>query len=402
MDIIKLVIIFLSIVIVMRFNKPLTISIGTGVIVTAILYLIKPMDMVTLTMKGVFSWDTIFLVLAFYSITFLSRMLEKRGHILLAEQSLSNLFNSRRINAMIAPFIIGLLPTVGAVLIACPIVNNACGDHLTTEEKCFVTSYYRHISEAFLPTYGAILLALKLTGIDMTAFVIAMIPMVIVLFLLGYIFYVRKIPKEIGLEMTISKFPDIKNLFISLWSLALTIILILAFKVPVYLAVIPVIVLSFYVNRFTWDEIKPMFKSAFEERLIFTTIIIMIFKEVIFHAGVIERLPGYFSLLQIPSVIIFSLIFFFGPLVAGAQTMIALALPLAYASIPNGGLALMILLMNILYISMQISPTHICLAVVVEDYGVSFIDLVKKSIPVLITFIIIISLYTYLLFFLGL
>lgn len=303
---------------------------------------------------------------------------------------------------MIAPFIIGLLPTVGAVLIACPIVNNACGDYLTTEEKCFVTSYYRHISEAFLPTYGAILLALKLTGIDMTAFVIAMIPMVIVLFLLGYLFYVRKIPKEIGLEMTISKFPDVKNLFISLWSLALTIILILVFKIPVYLAVIPVIILSLYVNRFTWDEIKPMFKSAFEERLIFTTIIIMIFKEVIFHAGVIERLPGYFSLLQVPSVLIFSLIFFFGPLVAGAQTMIALALPLAYASIPNGGLALMILLMNILYISMQISPTHICLAVVVEDYGVSFIDLVKKSIPVLITFIIIISLYSYLLFFLGL
>lgn len=402
MDIIKLGIIFLSIVIVMRFNKPLTISIGTGVIVTGILYLIKPMEMVSLTFKGIFSWDTIFLVLAFYSITFLSRMLEKRGHILLAEQSLSNLFNSRRVNAMIAPFIIGLLPTVGAVLIACPIVNNACGDYLTTEEKCFVTSYYRHISEAFLPTYGAILLALKLTGIDMTAFVIAMIPMVIVLFLLGYLFYVRKIPKEIGLEMTISKFPDVKNLFISLWSLALTIILILVFKIPVYLAVIPVIILSLYVNRFTWDEIKPMFKSAFEERLIFTTIIIMIFKEVIFHAGVIERLPGYFSLLQVPSVLIFSLIFFFGPLVAGAQTMIALALPLAYASIPNGGLALMILLMNILYISMQISPTHICLAVVVEDYGVSFIDLVKKSIPVLITFIIIISLYSYLLFFLGL
>lgn len=303
---------------------------------------------------------------------------------------------------MIAPFIIGLLPTVGAVLIACPIVNNACGDYLTTEEKCFVTSYYRHISEAFLPTYGAILLALKLTCIDMTAFVIAMIPMVIVLFLLGYLFYVRKIPKEIGLEMTISKFPDVKNLFISLWSLALTIILILVFKIPVYLAVIPVIILSLYVNRFTWDEIKPMFKSAFEERLIFTTIIIMIFKEVLFHTGVIERLPGYFSLLQIPSVLIFSLIFFFGPLVAGAQTMIALALPLAYASIPNGGLALMILLMNILYISMQISPTHICLAVVVEDYGVSFIDLVKKSIPVLIPFIIIISLYSYLLFFLGL
>lgn len=342
--------------------------------------------------------DTINLVLAFYSITFLQRMLEKRDHIILAEESLSNLFNSRRINAMIAPFIIGLLPTVGAVLIASPIVNNACGDYLSTEEKTFVTSYYRHISEAFLPTYGSILLALSLTGIDMTAFVLAMLPMVIILFLLGYLFYVRKIPKEIGLCTATDKNLDIKNLFISLWSLALTIVIILIFKIQVYIAVVPVILLSLYINRFTWAEMKPIFISAIEVRLILTTVMIMIFKEFIFHTGVIERLPGYFSLLPIPSIIIFGLIFLFGPLIAGSQTMIALALPLAYASIPNGGLALMIFLMSILYISMQVSPTHICLAVVVEDYGVSFIDLVGKSIPVLISFIIISSIYSYLLF----
>lgn len=400
MDIVKLIIIFFSMVIVMRFNKPLYISIGAGIIATGILYLIDPSKMLSLFSKGIFSKDTLSLVLAFYSITFLQRMLEKRDHIILAEQSLSNLFNSRRINAMIAPFIIGLLPSVGSVLIACPIVNNACGDYLNTEEKTFVTSYYRHISEAFLPTYGAILLALRLTGVDMTAFVLAMIPMVIILFILGFIFYVRKIPKVIGLDMAIDKISDVKNLFISLWSLGLSIALILIFKVQVHLAVIPVIILSFFANRFTINEIKPMFRSAIELKLILTTVTIMIFKEFIFYSGVIERLPSYFSALPIPPVIIFALIFFFGPLIAGSQTIIALGLPLAYASIPNGGLALLILLMNILYISMQISPTHICLGVVVENYGISFIKLVKKSIPVLICYIIISFAYSYLLFLL--
>ncbi|WP_206811597.1 hypothetical protein [Paradesulfitobacterium ferrireducens] len=50
--------------------------------------------------------------------------------------------------------------------------------------------------------YSSILLALSLTKVDMTAFVSGMLPLVILLFLLGYFFYVRKIPKEFCLEFT--------------------------------------------------------------------------------------------------------------------------------------------------------------------------------------------------------
>ena len=181
MDIIKLLVIFTSIVIVMRMNKPLYISVLLGSIVTFFLYRLNFEQLVYVLRNGIFGRTTVNLVLAFYSITFLQRMLEKRGHLLLAEKSLTNLFNSRRINAMIAPFVIGLLPSAGAVLIASPIVDNAAGEFLSKEEKTFVTSFYRHISEAFLPTYASILLAINLSGVDMTQFVIFMIPMAIVL-----------------------------------------------------------------------------------------------------------------------------------------------------------------------------------------------------------------------------
>ena len=398
MDIVKLLIIFACIMIVVKFNKPLYISIAAGVAATIILYRINPLTSLRLITNGTFKKDTIYLVLAFYSITFLQRMLEKRGHIMLAEEALSNLFNSRRVNAMVAPFIIGLLPSAGAVLIAAPIVDNAGGNDVTKEEKTFMTSYFRHISESFLPTYSSVLLALNLSGIDMTAFVLGMLPMVIVLFYLGYFFYVRKIPKSAGMPKSNDKPQAIKNLLISLWSIALSIIIILVFKIPVHLAVIPVIVLSIILNKFSFKEIQPMFISAIETKLIITTIVIMIFKEILTFTGIIERLPAYFSVLPVPSVVIFALIFFFGTLVAGAQAMIALAMPLAFATIPNGGVALMILLMCMLYISMQISPTHICLAIVTEHYGTSFIDLVKKTMPVVITFVLISSLYSYLIY----
>ena len=129
-------------------------SILVGAIISIILYRISPINSIQLAYKSCTSRDTISLVLAFYTITYVQRMMERRGHLLLAERSLDNIFNSRRINAMIAPFVIGLLPSAGAVLIAAPIVQNASGDYLNREEQTFVTSYYRHISEAFLPTYS--------------------------------------------------------------------------------------------------------------------------------------------------------------------------------------------------------------------------------------------------------
>ena len=395
MDILKLLLIFTCIVAIMKANKPLYLSIIAGIIGTIILYKINPFQGAKLVINGAISRQTIDLVLAFYFITFLQRMMEKRGHLMLAEKSLSNLFNSRRVNAMAAPFIIGLLPSAGAVLIASPIVDNAGGDYISKEEKTFITSYFRHISESFLPTYSSILLAINLANIDMTAFVLGMLPMVVVLFLLGYFFYVRRIPKETGLERSNDKMKDIKNLIIALWPIALTITIILTLRIAVHLAVIPVIILSFILNKFNFKEIKPMFVSAIESKLIVTTIVIMSFKEVLTFTGVIERLPDYFKVLPIPSVIIFSLIFFLGTLVAGSQAMIALALPLAYATMPNGGLSLMILLMCMTYIAMQVSPTHICLAIVTEHYGTSFINLVKKTMPILIFFVIISSLYSY-------
>ena len=400
LDIIKLIVIFTGIVFFIKLKKPLYISILVGAVISVILYRIPIITSLQLAFKSCTSKDTISLVLAFYTITYVQRMMEKRGHLLLAEKSLDNIFNSRRINAMIAPFVIGLLPSAGAVLIAAPIVQNASGDYLTREEQTFVTSYYRHISEAFLPTYSSILLALDLSGVDMTKFVVGMLPMVAILFILGYVFYVRKIPKSNGISQSKDKKDDIINLIISLWPIAVTITIILTLKIPVYMAVIPVIIVSAILNKFSVDELIPMVKTAFETKLIVSTVMIMIFKELLTFTGVIGRLPEYFEKLPIHPAIIFSLIFVIGTLVAGSQAIIALALPLAFATIPDGGLALMILLMCMTYIAMQVSPTHICLAIVTEAFDVSFIELVKKTFPILIIFTAITAVYSYLLFML--
>jgi uncharacterized protein len=395
MDFVKLLLIFTVIIIMMRIKKPLFAAIAAGALGTVILYQIHPLTAVQIAATSSVSQPTVVLVLSFYSITFLQRMLEKRGHLLLAEASLTELFNNRRINAMIAPFIIGLLPSPSAIIMAAPIVDNAGGEFIDREEKAFVASYFRHISEAFLPTYASIILALQLSGVDMAAFVIAMLPMMFVLFVLGYLIYVRRIPVDTGVIAKNDKLQCCKNLGWSLWTIGLTIALILLFRLPVYLAVLPVVTVAAFVNRFGIIEIASLFVSAVELKMMGTAVVVMIFKDVLAHTGVVSRLPEVFATLPVPSLVIFAMIFFFGTIVAGSQAIIALGMPMAFAAIPDGGLALMVLLMCITYISMQISPAHICLAIVVEVFDVSFLSLVRKTLPVMGAFLIIAMIYSY-------
>lgn len=388
MDLIKLLIIFIAIIIVMRLKKPLYASIAAGTVVTILLYRIPLSSVLNLTQKGIFGSATINMVLAFYTITFLQRMLEKRDRLILAEDAISNLFNNRRVNTMVVPFVIGLLPSPGAVLIAAPIVENATEGYMDRDEQAFVTSYFRHISEAFLPTYAHIILAMQLANMSMTSFVVWMLPMVAVLFLSGYIVYVRKLPKETGLPPSTDKKRDVKNLFVSMWSIVLTVVLILVFHIPIHFATIGVIILNFFIDKFTINEILPMFKSAFESRIIFNTVVIMIFKEMLLDTGVVATLPGYFSVLPIPVELIYGLIFLVGTVVAGTQAIIAVGIPLAFSTIPNAGIPLLVFLMSMSYIAMQVSPTHICLGIVTEHFGVQFDKFVKKTLPVMGIFIV--------------
>ncbi|WP_026338893.1 DUF401 family protein [Fusobacterium russii] len=397
MDILKILIIFTVIVFIVKMNKPLYLSMGGGIIATLILYKIPFNSYIEILSKAVLEKNTLNIILAFYFITFLQRMLEKRNKLILAEKSISNIFNSRRVNAMLVPFVIGMLPSPGAVLIAAPIVEAAAGEYLNKDEKVFVTSYYRHISESFLPTYSSIILAISLAGVSISGFVLLMLPLVIVLFLLGYFIYVRKIPKMNQSYKNDIEYKDYKteylNVVKSMWAIAVTVLIILIFKTPVYLTVIGVIILNFFIDRFSIKEIIPFFKSAFEIKLIFMTLITMLFKEVLIYTGMIQRLPLYFANSPIKPHIIFLLLFFFGTILVGSQAIIAIIIPIAFSTLENIGLAYFTYLMSLTYIAMQISPAHVCLGIITEYSGTTFNGLLKKTFPVLTIFILISTVY---------
>lgn len=252
MDLLILLLIFALIVAGVWLKKPLFLSMGLAAVAGFLLFGVPFSDLPGILYRGVLGESTINMVLAFCSITFLQRMLEKRRRLIQAEEAITHLFGSRRINAMLTPFVVGMMPSVGAVLIAAPIVDRAAGDALSRDERMFVSSFYRHISEAFLPTYANIILALQLSGVPALRFLLGMAPMVLALFTLGYVFYVRKIPKVHEGEETgerAGKKAALKSLLRSLWTILLAVLLILVLPVPIYLVVFAIIIINVFVDR---------------------------------------------------------------------------------------------------------------------------------------------------------
>jgi hypothetical protein len=377
----------------MWMKKPLSLAVLAATIGTVLLYGL-PFDVTAkAVIKGATEWSTIEVLLVFYSITYLQRMMEKRKNLSNAHAALNGLFNNNRINASMAPFLLGMLPAASTVLICGPIVRESTGNYLKTEEKACVTSYYRHISELFLPTYTSIFIGITMTEgrVTTASFVFAMIPMAAALMAAGWVVYLRKVPKDTGMVSDKPKRYYLVLLLKSVWTIALTIILILTLNIPVEAAVLVCIVLNIFINRFTIKELIPFFRTAFELKLMISTWLVMIFKEVLGATGVISALPEFFSQLPIPGFLVFALIFFFGTVVAGTQAIIVLCMPMAMASISPGhtGLALFVLLMSMTYVAMQVSPIHICLLMCAEDYGISLGALIKKTTPLIVLFTII-------------
>ncbi|GHU90470.1 hypothetical protein FACS189476_10580 [Spirochaetia bacterium] len=392
-DIIKLIVVFLLIVAALKFTKQLVLAMLTAAVAAAFLFQLGLTNSLIIAGKSAISPMTYTTVLAFYTITFLQRMLEKRNRLAKAQQCLNGIFNNRRINASLSSIMVGMLPSAAVVTIAGAMVDEAAGDSLDLEEKTFVAMYYRHVSEAFLPTYPGILISVQLAGVALPGFLLGMIPVLIAIVAMGFVFYLRKIPKDTGHTASGNRLREVLKLFGNLWTIFAVVVVVIIFNIPVFAIVLGTAVLNIFIERFKWKELAPMFRSAFEWKLLLSAVLIMIFKDFIIASGVIEGMPAFFSQLPLPSFFIYMLIIFFGSIVAGQQAINVVTLPMAFAAGSGEGAPLFILLMTCGYCAMQISPTHICLGIICEYFKTSMGAVIKKTIPVIFSVMAITAIY---------
>ncbi len=400
MQMVYLGIVFLIIIILLTLKRPLYQAILGGLLATVLLYQIPPMEIVQRTFKTLTTWSSLSVLVSLYLITFLQRILESRGQIRLAQQNLNMIFHNRRINIIGACLFVGLLPSAASMILCSEIVKEATEGYLHPKEQAFVASWFRHIPESTLPTYTAVLLMANLSGVPIGEFMIGMLIPIITLGMIGCLFYLRKIPKTIedstmNLENQ-NRWKEIVSLFSHLWSLILILLLILVFGMQVVTAVLISILLSIIVYHVTVTELKQFLISAFEKKMLGNTFLVLVLKEFLSYTGVLLLLPDALSNLPLPTYLVFALLFFLATVVSGSTAAIAMGTPLAFSAIP-GGMPLMVYLMCVTHAASQISPTHVCLVVASDYFHVTLGDLVKKTLPASIIFILLMTGYYHLL-----
>ena len=187
---------FAVVFILLNLKFPLVLGMlgGTGLLL--ILFGISPVDFGSVALDSVTSWSTLEVVLALYIINVLQGILERRKRLELAQQAMNRLLRDQRLNTALASIFIGMMPAPSAVTICGQMMDEMAGDHLTKAEKACCASYYRHITEGVLPTYPTVIIVCSLSGVATSSFVLTMLPMVAVLIALGFVYYLRKVPKS--------------------------------------------------------------------------------------------------------------------------------------------------------------------------------------------------------------
>ncbi len=392
MEIMYLGIVFVVVILLLALRRPLYQAILGGLLATAALYRIPPGAIAQRTLAVFTDWSSLSVLLSLYLITLLQRILEARSQIRLAQQDLAGIFHDRRIDTVGAAFFIGLLPSAASMLLCADIVKEATDGYLDPKEQAFVTSWFRHIPESVLPTYTAVLLMLNLSGVETSRFILGMIVPVIVLMFLGYQTYLRRIPAETGTAKSQDRLADAIHLIGHLWPLLLILVLILVFHMQVVTSVLLSILLSLWAYKIRREELKRCLRSAFEAKMLVNTFLVLALKEFIDYTGVLLLLPDAMAGLPLPTYLIFGLLFFVATVISGSTGAIAMATPLAFASIPQGA-PLMVYLMCMSHAASQISPTHVCLVVAADYFHVSLGDLVKKTLPIALAFCVLMTLY---------
>ena len=388
MALIKVLIIFVVILALLNKRLPLYLAMIFGSLLMIVMFRLPLATAGQTALHTLTGWDVWSVNLAMYVISVLVYELDLRHRFEDAQRAMNGLMRDPRLKTSLACMFIGLMQGPATVTICGGMVDTMAGDHLKNDEKAAVATYLRHISEAMVPTFTGVIVACSISGISISSFFVWMLPMALLTLLAIYLVYLRRVPRTVG-ETGRSKKECVRLLLRSLWSLLLAIAVIIVFSLPTWAVVAVVAAVNALVEKFSAQEVRDAVVKGFGLKSLLGITMTYVFKDLLVLSGVIDVLPTYFEHLPIPVFLVLVILYAFGTLVAGSSAAAAAFIPLAYTMIPAGGAFLLALLMNVSFASSQLSPTHICTAIISDYFGVTFFATVKKLLPLFLLTVLI-------------
>lgn len=377
----RVAIVFIVVLFAIRKKLSLGNAFLMASIFLGVLFDLAPPDIFKSMVASIVYPKTLALVFIVGFILILSNSMEVAGQMQRLLESFRGLVSSPRLNLIIFPALIGLLPMPGGAVFSAPMVKElGVRSRLSRDQLSFVNYWFRHIWEYWWPMYPGVLLATVMADINIAVFVIFLFPLTFVAVYLGG----RPI-KDFNQSGEGNQRPGRPPLWPFIRELMPILIVIipglslgafLSFVFPkgpvskeagLIFALFMAIGWIWYKNGFSKGRIWQVLNNTQILKMVYMVFAILIFKGILQDSHAVEAISKELMALKVPIVFIAAAL----PFLVGVVTGITIAfvgstfpilIPLIHAHGDGGFMLAYVMLMLVNgFAGVLLSPLHLCL-----------------------------------------
>ncbi len=380
-----------TILVLLRLKLSPGLSVFVGSLVLSLLIL-PPLRAPALMFDTITSTDTLLLFGIILCSLTMSKLMEIKGMLVSLSHTLESV--GPKVALHVVPAIIGLVPMPGGALVSATAVKGLTGRlGLTPAQATYVNFWFRHLWEASIPVYPAVVAASVVLAVPLGTVVRTMLPSILVMALLGAIVswrVLKGVPNE--RTHTLSAGAFVRDLVRAAWPVLLLVALVIG-GLEAGIAFLIIVVALAVQQRATKAELGKALRYALGPRVLFLLFSVMLYKTIVEQTGAAYALFDDMSALGVPSaVMLLALPMLIGFATGLSVAFVGISFPLLLPFMGSGdGLNTAALFLAYLsgMVGYDASPLHLCLVLTVEYFQSRLGDVYRLIVPPLIALAIV-------------
>jgi len=372
-----------GILILLRLRLAPGLAVFAGCLVLSLLILppIRTPALMWETLSSLATWRLIGIIFCSLS---LSKLMEAKGLLLRLSKTLESV--GPKVALHVVPAIIGLVPMPGGALVSATAVKELTSRlGLSPAQATYVNFWFRHLWEASIPVYPAVVAASVVLAVPLGTIVTTMLPSIPLLALAGAVVSWRilsTVTCERTQSLTAGQF--LLELVRAAWPVIILVGVVMA-GMEAFFAFVLVLVALCIQQRVSRAELHKAVRYALNKRVLFLLFAVMLYKATVEDSGAAYALFDDLTALGVPPA--FMLVFL--PMLIGFATglsvaFVGISFPLLLPFMGNGdglsGLALFLAYVAGM-VGYKASPLHLCLVLTVEYFQSRLADVYRLIVP---------------------
>ncbi len=339
--------------------------------------------MIDSTVRGILTYSTLKLFIAFFSALFLSYMMKVAGIL----DKMTRLFASLSCNfaSIFVPSLVGLIPMPGGALVSAMMLKEHYLERqgLDSNFASFLNYWFRHIWVPVWPLFQALILTAVILNAPIVRVIESTFPAAIGTIAAGLLISYPLLRRRA--QSCVERVDSRWKLLLAGWPFLLVVILVFVVRLPVEFALLITAVTTVLYARPPREKVVEGVKFALSPKILLVIVAVMMYRQYVFDSRSADALLQFMISHGIPIMpVVFTLPFVIGATTAGEFVFAGTAFPLLINVLGTGSsindLALLVGYTGG-YIGVMLSPVHLCLILTLEHYGGRYSEVYKYLVP---------------------